>query len=122
MSKVVFLGSDSARDGITCMGIKFKTGVGREVPDRLLSKFKGHPEFEVDGQPYQLAESAIRRQGIEDVAAEDEIESGPKEPEDYTLEELTQVLKGKHVVIPPSIATDMKKLTNLINKHGGFPA
>lgn len=112
MTKVTFKGAEGAEKGITNLGMRFVTGVPREVPDRFLDKLQGHPQFEVEGRPYKSAKLV---QEEEDLNPEDNEEG--EDDRTYTVAELTAVLVASDVAIPKKIANDAQALYDLIEKN-----
>lgn len=120
MTKVTY--RDEVIDGeepgreITSCGVRFKRGIPREVPDRLLKKFQGNRFFEVDGMPY--IDNSSKTAGELDIDNSDEATTGGEEF--YTAEDLVKILEAKKVRIPASAREDADALMKLVEDNGGL--
>lgn len=114
MTKVTYKDEGDAVREITSLGIKFHRGVPREVPDRLLKKFQGNRDFEVEGMPYQDASEVDT-----DIDNSDDTVTGSEKY--WTVEELTGILNARKVKIKASLKDDAEALLALVEANGGLP-
>lgn len=114
MTKVTYLGVEGAQDSIQSLGLHFKKGVPREVPNSLVSKLQGHPHFEVEGLPLKIHPSALARQAPDEIQEESEDKA-------YSVDDLLGLLEERKVTIPNKAKADWDALVALVEANGGFP-
>lgn len=112
MTKVTLKDTDEHPREMTVLGVKFKRGVARDVPDRLIQKFRGMMSFEVDGLPYQ-------RSPFAQLVSEEVIDEVPDDG--YTADQLVHVLIARKIKIPAKIKDDPEALMALCESNGGAP-
>lgn len=116
MTKVTYKDEGDALREITSLGVRFARGVPREVPDRLLQKFRGNKHFEVEGMPF--IDLSVQPDAAIDNS--DAAVTGGAE-EFWTVEQLTEILNERKVKIPASQKDNADALAALVEKNGGFP-
>lgn len=123
MSKVKWLGDTSNPEGgkteINFYGVMFKQGEAKNLnlTPWALAKIKGHPQFEVDDQPFERA-TARHDVNMLEVGATEQSEDGESEERSYTVEELTALLNTNKVKVPSAIKDDANMLMQLVADKG----